>query len=157
MLDALLVVYPISGTSEQGHISEGLRGYFGDLMRSIDGTAGGRLCPRGQGPRTGWRQDRTLREGFGAPCQLQACRGTGARPKGAGPTSLASHFDLRTILSLHFCDASQFPCLVTVSPFSPVAHLLLPTGRELMIGIKVKSWVQISALSLAPSGHYSHG
>ena len=60
------------------------------------------------------------------------------------------------ILSLHFYDASQFPCLVPVSPFSPVAHLL-PTGRELMIGIKIKSWVQISALSLAPSGHYSHG
>lgn len=96
-------------------------------------------------------------KGLGEPCQLQACGGTSARPKGAGPTSLASHFDLRTILSLQFGDASQFPCLVTVSPFSPVAHLLLPTGRELTIGIKIKSWVQISALSLAPSGHCSRG
>lgn len=71
--------------------------------------------------------------------------------------SLAPHLGVGTILSLQFCDASQFPRLVTVSPFCPAAHLLLPTGRELTIGIKIKSWLQVSAPSIAPSGHCSCG
>lgn len=41
---------------------------------------------------------------------------------------LVPHLGVGTILSPQFCDASQFPRLVTVSPFCPVPTSSCPLG-----------------------------